>query len=183
MKTYVTRLLIAIMLGLGAGLPSIQAQIPDQKPPKDVKFPRPGRKIGIPDLICQMNVIGGPVRVNGAAELPVMVVIKNQGLIAVDKFKVSVDYKRNGFNQVFIADFRVPGQQNETYPFVESLREGQSVTLKGMLRFDPAVANERVLIQALADSCVNEVGMPEWCRAHESSERNNRSAQRLVRLP
>lgn len=183
MKTHVTRTLIAIVLTIGASLAGIHAQIPQDSPRKGQEIPRPHPRVGIPDLVCRITGVGGVVTVNCAAELPITVVVTNQGLFDVGKFKVSVEYKRLGFNQVFIAEFRVPGQQNETYPWVESLGQGRSVRVAGTLRFDPAANNERVSIRALADSCVNEVGMPGWCRAHESDERNNKSAPKLVSLP
>ena len=183
MKMHARTILIVIALVMSVSFANIYAQLPRDLPNRGREIPRPRPRLGLPDLVCRIDALGAAAVVNGAAELPITVTVRNQGLFDIGRFKVSVEYKRRGFNQVFTAQFRVPGQQNDTYPWVGSLAQGRFVVLTGSLRLDPAAGNEQVSIRALADSCVNEGGMPEWCRAHESDERNNKSAPRLVAIP
>ncbi|HEX2491723.1 MAG TPA: hypothetical protein VHR27_20120, partial [Blastocatellia bacterium] len=107
----------------------------------------------------------------------------NQGFGRFGNFKVSVEYKRVGFDDAFVVAFDVPGQDNDWYPMVrEPLGHDQSVAFKGRLTFDPAVRGERIVLRAVADSCAGEAG-PAHCRIRESDERNNKSAPVWVALP
>jgi hypothetical protein len=174
---------ITLLIALAAVSIGLHAQAPQRAPSQNPPIPRSGIDVGIPDLVASLQTIGPPAVINGSVELPVRVVVKNQGFGRFGNFKVSVEYKRVGFDDAFVVAFDIPGQDNDWYPMVrEPLGHDQSVAFKGRLTFDPAVRGERIVLRAVADSCAGEAG-PAHCRIRESDERNNKSAPVWVALP
>jgi hypothetical protein len=176
-------MLIAIILA--AGSLGVYAQKPnvEQKPGRpDV---RPGIDIRMPDLVVtSFQLAGPPVVANGAAEVPVRLVVKNQGNGAAPIFKVGVEYNRAGVGGPLAVAFDVPDQADNWRPATTAeLAAGKSVTFNGRLKFHPSAHRIRVWLRASADSCAGDEFMPDFCRARESSERNNLSALLWVVLP
>ncbi|MCP5053296.1 MAG: hypothetical protein GY940_39390 [bacterium] len=139
---------------------------------------------GKPDLvITDFRVTGvATFNANNSVELPIRVVVKNQGTVAAGTFKVSVDY--TGPKGTFVVAFTVPGQSSPWYPFTgTSLGAGNSVTFNGKLTFHPSVHGVGVSLKALADSCSGDEFMPDYCRVRESNEDNNESVSLSVLLP
>jgi hypothetical protein len=183
MKNRIIGSSIVFVMALAAVSSVLSAQFP-QRLPQDREIPRRELNIGIPDMIASLRTTGAPAVVNGSVELPVTVQVKNQGYGQFGKFKVSVEFKRVGFNDSFVVAFDVPGQNNDWYPMViDPIGHEQSATFAGRLTFDPAVRGERIVLRAIADSCAGDNGMPDFCRIRESDERNNKSAPVWVALP
>jgi hypothetical protein len=138
---------------------------------------------GKPDLVVSsLQVTGPPVLNAGAYELPIRVVVNNQGSSAAGVFKVSVEY--TGPGGTFAVSFTVPGQPNIWYPYTTvGLAAGNSVTFDGKLTFHPSVNSVTVTIKAIADSCGGDEFMPGYCRVDESNEANNKSTAVTVVLP
>ncbi len=135
----------------------------------------------LPDLVvAAISTSGAPTVVGSNVEVPLTVVVKNQGSAAAGAFKVSVDFSRAGAAPLAVA-FSVPGQ-DLWYPKATGLNGGSSVTFTGKLLFLNSV-HGAVSTIAMADSCSGDEFMPEHCRVKESNEANNRSTAGLSRFP
>lgn len=138
-------------------------------------------KLMLPDLVvAAISTSGAPTVVGSNVEVPLTVVVKNQGSAAAGAFKVSVDFSRAGAAPLAVA-FSVPGQ-DLWYPKATGLNGGSSVTFTGKLLFLNSV-HGAVSTIAMADSCSGDEFMPEHCRVKESNEANNRSTAVSVTLP
>ncbi len=119
---------------------------------------------------------------SGSVEVPVRVVVKNQGDAPAGIFKVCTEY--TGPNGAYLVAFTVPGQQDIWYPFTSAdLAENQSVTFNGKVVFHPEVHGVNVTLKAIADCCRGDEFKPEYCRVDESNEANNDSHSISVSLP
>jgi hypothetical protein len=125
----------------------------------------------------------GPATVNpyGSTQVPIRVVVTNQGGVAADIFKVSTEY--TGSSGTFLVAFTVPGQDNSWYPYtIAPLAAGSEVAFKGLVTFSN-VWDETVSLRATADSCAGDEFVPDYCRVEESNEGNNESTSIPVSLP
>lgn len=168
-------------------LPNNNYQI---KPTPQIKIPKVTDYTHLsfqPDLVVTSITATGPAVRNaqGKYELPIRVVVKNQGNANAGKFKVSVNHScvsgdcpsYYGSNS-FVLAFSVPGQST-WYPFVNSLNAGQSRTLNGKLTF----SNQGTYrIQGIVDSGSGDEFMPDYIRVKESDEGNNYSTPRQVSI-
>ena len=139
---------------------------------------------GLPDLVVTtLETTGTPtVNLEGSVEVPIRVVVENQGDAAADIFKVSTAY--TGTNGPYAVAFTVLGQSNMWYPYTTGpLAAGDDVTFTGKLTFHSSVHGVTVSITATADSCSGDEFMPDYCRVEESNEDNNESTPILVSLP
>jgi subtilase family serine protease len=137
-----------------------------------------------PDLAVTTLETTGPATVNPAnsVEVPIRVVVKNQGSAAADIFKVATEY--TGSRGTYVVAFTVPGQSDIWYPYTNtSLGAGSEVAFAGKVIFHPAIHGEAVTLKAVADSCSGDEFMPDHCRVKESNEGNNESAAVSVLLP
>ncbi len=137
-----------------------------------------------PDLIVTSLAKTGDAVINldNSVEVPIRVVVKNQGGSSAAVFKVSVEYTST--QGTFVVAFTVPGQASIWYPYTSGpLGPGANVTFEGKLTFHPSVHEETVDIVAIADSCSGDEFMPEYCRVDESDETNNASSAISVPLP
>jgi hypothetical protein len=160
-----------------------------QQPNVDLK-PNPSPRKPIPQLkrpdlvVTSLTTTGPAVVVNGAVQLPIQVVVKNQGLAAAAVFKVAVEYSPAGGGGPFAVAFDVPGEASHWYPSTNNpLPSGKSVAFSGDLKFNPATHGVRVSLRATADSCSGDEFAEDFCRVRESNEANNRSVARWVVLP
>jgi len=107
-------------------------------------------------------------------QIPVRVVVTNQGNTVAGVFKVVVPYfeqKGSGY-----ALFTVSGQADPRFPFTGFLLPaGSSVALDGVVTLYPSSAGQDIWLWAIADSCVGDDGFPVYCRVLESDEGNNQS--------
>ncbi len=137
-----------------------------------------------PDLIVSsLTVAGAPIiNFENRVELPIRVIVRNQGSMAANIFKVSVSYTE--LDGTFVVAFTVPGQSSSWYPRTDDLLlSGGEFVFEGFLAFHPAVHNQTVTLQAFADSCSGEEFTPDFCRIEESNENNNASAPVSAVLP
>ncbi|MGI8783011.1 MAG: hypothetical protein ACR2L2_05095 [Acidobacteriota bacterium] len=147
---------------------------------------------GPPDLvITALEITGDPVESAGGVELPVRVVVKNQGGSPAGIFKVSLEYA--GSRGSLHAPFTVPGKQNASYPYTtEPLVAGGELIFEGRVRL-PVVPQRRPSgggivgaleglaapalpagrLKAIADSCAGDEIFTNFCRVQEKDERNN----------
>lgn len=140
----------------------------------------------LPDLVVTELVATGSAIVVGRdkIELPIRVVVRNQGNAPASRFKVSIDYYGPTIGGPFGVAFTVPGQRNRWYPYIQYLREGGETTLRGKVTFASARARgATVFLQAFVDSCAGDEFMPDYCRIRESNEDNNASSPISVSLP
>lgn len=143
---------------------------------------------GQPDLVVTTLQTTGPPTVNtdNSIEVPIRVVVENQGAASAGIFKVSADYTGGsiGPSTAFVVAFTVPGQASIWYPHTGgSLAAGSTVNFEGKLTFHPAEHGVTVAIKARADSCSGDEFQPAYCRVEESDEGNNESAAISVTLP
>ena len=138
---------------------------------------------GCPDLVVTSLTPGDPtVNAAGSVELPVTVVVRNQGEADAGPFKVSLHYT-DAFGN-FVVAFTVPGQNNIWYPSTTlPLPPDAEVTFGGLATFHSSVREVTVSMTAVADSCSGDEFMPSYCRVQESNEGNNTSAPQDVALP
>ncbi len=130
-----------------------------------------------PDLVVVSLEATGPATRRGRAfvEVPVRVVIANQGGTAAEPFKVSVRYT-DVAGASFTVAFTVEGQADPWYPYTnEPLAGADTIAFEGVLTFLSSSLNSQVLVSALADSCDGEELTPVGCRVAESDEQNNES--------
>jgi hypothetical protein len=125
----------------------------------------------------------GPPKVSSISiEVPIRVVIRNQGGVAATIFKVSTEY--TGSSGTFLVAFTVPGQDNSWYPYTSApLAAGSEVVFEGVVTFGSYMQGETVSLRATADSCAGDEFMPDYCRVEESNEGNNESTSISVSLP
>ncbi len=179
-------MLIVILMAMALGPVCMHAQTPRPRPRPDVRPDvRPGNRIQRPDLVVTSFVAtGGAVIVHGAVELPVKVMVKNQGTAAAPVFKVAVEYSEHGAGGPFAVAFDVAGEASNWYPSTDAvLAAGKSASFSGKLKFNPATRHVRVLLRAIADSCSGDEFMEDYCRVRESNELNNKSAALWAALP
>lgn len=137
-----------------------------------------------PDLVVVSLLTTGAATVNpdGNIEVPIRVVVRNQGNVAADTFKVSTEY--TGPDGTFAVAFTVPGQDNVWYPYTSApLAAEDEVTFTGAVTFPPALQGQEVSLRALADSCAGDEFMPDYCRVQERDEGNNGSDAISISLP
>ncbi len=137
-----------------------------------------------PDLVVTTLEATGPATVNAenSVEVPIRVVVRNQGHAPAGIFKVATEY--TGPQGTFVVAFTVPGQSSIWYPATSSpLAAGNEVTFAGKVTFNSAVHGVTVSLKATADSCSGDEFMPDYCRVAESNEANNGSAAISLSLP
>ena len=172
MKTYNAAVVIACIGLLFSGCVANGVRIPDS--------------YSLPDLVVPTLETKGTPTVNleeEHIEVPIRVVVENQGDKAADFFQVAAFYTDTGGEHV--GHFAVPGQVNTFYPSTsELLAAGGNVTFVGKLILPPLAGGSTVSIKVKADTCIGaEFVDPEYCRVEESNEDNNESAAILVSLP
>jgi len=144
----------------------------------------PPLPISQPDLVVLEFVTTGEVimRADGFQEVPVRVVIKNQGDGISSKFMISARYIESQGD--FMRPFTVQGQSSLWKPqTMASMHPGETVAVEGVLVGSPGASGETVNFYIKADSCDGDEFMPEYCRVNESDETNNDSQPITVRLP
>lgn len=138
-------------------------------------------------VVTDLHTTGTPtVNSDNSVEVPVQVVVENQGQGSAAMFKVAMTYTGGVIapSREFIVAFDVPGQSSGWYPFTDGpLAPGASVIFDGKLIFHPEEHNTTVSLSAMADSCAGDELMPTFCRVRESDETNNKSTPISVQLP
>ena len=135
-----------------------------------------------PDLVVTA-LEAGPAAFDseGNVQIPLVVIVRNQGGASAGEFKVSIEY--SDARGMWAAPFTVPGQENSWYPFTKApLAAGSEVAFKGVVTLG-YVEGESVSLRAIADSCAGDEFMPRFCRVEEGDEGNNVSASITVPLP
>lgn len=165
------------------------AQAPAEKPSKiapSTKGPAASMRIAakLPDLVVtSITTSGSPRAVSTAAgnvvEVPLTVVVKNQGPVPAGAFKVSTDFTKPG-GGTFAVAFTVGG--SVWYAQLTGLAAGASQTITGKLSFLSSV-HGAVTVKATVDSCSGDEFMPAECRVKESNETNNQSSSISITLP
>jgi hypothetical protein len=130
---------------------------------------------GGPDLVISSVEVSGVISViNDQIEIPLTMVVRNEGGKGADIFKVAVEY--TGPRGTFVIPFTVANQENSFYPFTSApLKPGEEVSFVGQISLDGGLLGEEVTLQAMVDSCSGEEFVPEFCRVEESEEENNES--------
>ena len=138
---------------------------------------------GSPDLvIAALETTGTPSVTEDTIQVPIRVVVKNQGSAAAGISKLETVYTGSG--GTFVVAFTVPGQADIWYPHTSaSVPAGSEETFSGWVSFLPSVQGETVTLKAVADSCSGDEFMPEYCRVEESNEVNNESSAISISLP
>lgn len=141
-----------------------------------------------PDLVITTLETTDPPTVNAdnQVEVPIRVIVENQGGAAADTFKVSTQFAGGAVDpsRTFSVAFTVPGQSDIWYPYTSGpLAEGSTETFMGTLTFNDAERGVTVSLTATADSCSGDEFMPDYCRVEESNEGNNESDPISVTLP
>lgn len=142
----------------------------------------------MPDLVVTTLQTTGPPTVNAETrvEVPIRVVVKNQGNAAANIFKVAIEYTAGPIRarQTRPVRFTVPGQSEWWCPLTTgSLAAGSSVTFPGKVTFQSDVHGETVSLKATADSRSGDEFVPAYGRVQESNEGNNESTPISVSLP
>lgn len=138
----------------------------------------------LPDLlVTDLRPVGlARLSPDGQVLLPVRVVVHNNGGSPAKVFKVAVEYRRGRYR--YVVPFKVRGQSDPWYPFTaQPLLPDTDVVLVGTLTLAPWLQGEAITLVAVADSCVGEKGMPDYCRVQEENEQNNTSAPYQAALP
>jgi hypothetical protein len=143
-----------------------------------------------PDLVVVTIETTGPSSIDPEdhVEVPVRVVVRNQGNAAAGGFKVSFQYT-GGVNTPdtnAVVPFTDAAGQVVWYPGTGTsspLSAGKEVTFEGKLLFGQAEHGVTVSLTAMADSCRGDEFMPEYCRVQESNEGNNTSTTIPIVLP
>jgi hypothetical protein len=144
--------------------------------------------VAYPDLVVNtLETTGSPtVNSENRVEVPIRVVVKNQGSASAGIFKVATEYTGGKIDptRTFVVAFNVPSQSDFWYPRTSSsLAAGSTVTFAGKAIFNSGEHGVTVSLKATADSCSGDEFMPAYCRVEESNEGNNASAPISVSLP
>lgn len=137
-----------------------------------------------PDLVVTQLEATGSASVNAenSVEVPIRVIIRNQGDAAAEVFKTSTEYSSP--EGTFAVAFTVPGQSHIWHPYTAgTLAPGADVAFDGKVTFHPSLHGVTVSLVAIADSCMGDEFMPDYCRVEESNEGNNRSSTISLSLP
>lgn len=137
-----------------------------------------------PDLVVtEFRTTGAvTVRTDGFQEVPVRVVVENQGNGIAQRFMLSARYITSRGD--FMRPFTVPGQSSQWKPqTMASLYPNETVAIEGKLVGFPSSSGETVDFYIKADSCDGDEFMPSYCRVRESDETNNESDRIPVTLP
>lgn len=141
-----------------------------------------------PDLVVtRLEATGSPtVNPQNSVEVPIRVVVKNQGNKSAGIFKVATEFTGSPVDPTrsFVVAFTVTGQGSIWYPFTTgSLAAGSTVDFSGKVTFHPSNHGVTVSLKAIADSCSGDEFMPSYCRVKESNENNNVSTPISLALP
>ena len=139
-----------------------------------------------PDLVVtEFRLTGRPtVNQQKSVEVPIRVVIRNQGQTPAKIFKTAVEYKDPKSQNTYVVAFNVPGQSDSWYPLTKGpLPPNAEVAFSGKVTFHPSVRGVTVDLRAMADSCSGDEFMPKHCRVDETNEGNNYSKPIAVKLP
>ena len=137
-----------------------------------------------PDLVVSSLEATGSPTVNAAnsVEVPIRVVVRNQGSESAGVFKTCTEYTSAG--RSYQVAFTVPGQTDIWCPHTSaSLASGSNVTFNGKVTFHPSLHGVTVTLTATADSCAGDEFTPAYCRVDESNETNNKSSAISLSLP
>jgi hypothetical protein len=146
----------------------------------------PDRSSGQPDLVVtRLEKTGLPtVNGEGQVEVPLRVVVKNQGTGAAEVFKTALEYQYHHHHGPYSVAFTTSGQEDRVYAWTERpLAAERKVTFSGKAVFPAAVRDVPITLHAMADSCRRETAMSSECRVPESNEDNNYSEPLILSLP
>lgn len=168
-----------------ADLRTAELTLIDNAPTNPQQLPLRGvGRVTQPDLVITALDFNGSAQINqkGEIEVPLYMVVKNQGNAEAGIFKVSAQY--TGPDGTFAVAFTVPGQNDLWYPFTGApLPGGSEVVFDGSLTFSARLQGQNVSLVTLADSCSGDELMPAYCRVEESHEDNNLSQPLSTTLP
>jgi len=137
-----------------------------------------------PDLVVSSFQTTSPLVVSPqeGVEVPVRVIVRNQGNAPAGIFKVGIEY--TGPEGTSVVPFSVPDQTDLWYPLTKlPLAPGGEIVFDGNVVFHPLLRDRTVSMYATAESCVGDEAMPTYCRVDESNEFNNKSGPLSVALP
>lgn len=137
-----------------------------------------------PDLVVVSVITTGPATIDdeGQPEVPIRVMVRNQGDTPAGIFKVSTEY--TGPSGTFLVAFTVAGQEDRWFPYTNSSLDARAkVEFYGVVTFGYWLQGDTVSLRALADSCAAEEFAPPYCRVEESDEGNNESEPISLSLP
>ena len=136
-----------------------------------------------PDLVITTLQTSGPATFvpDGGVEVPIRVIVRNQGGTAADTFKVATLYSIEDATNVI--PFTVPGQDDRWYPFTDGpLAAGSEEAFDGVVTFF-GMQGRVISLWAEADSCAGDEVVFDYCRVEESDEDNNQSTSIRISLP
>jgi hypothetical protein len=136
-----------------------------------------------PNLSAYISSVGDPsFDDEGNILVPMKMYVYNDGRNDAATSKVAV-YAKSEDSGTGLVDFTVAGNVDAETPFTGLIYGKKSATLEGYLTFPGQTAGQTVIIFAEADSCVNETGLPPYCRVQEVDETDNQSNTVEIVLP
>lgn len=146
-----------------------------------------------PDLVVVSLEAIGPVEINDndQAEVPIRVIVRNQGQTPAPVFKVAAEYSGGVISpgSTFVVPFTAQptaevDPANGFYPFTrQPVPPTGEVIFTGQVTFSPKERGVTISLSVVADSCSGEESTPDDCRVAESNETNNVSAPLPLELP
>jgi hypothetical protein len=147
----------------------------------------------LPNLIVvDFLQIGDPVQGDGIIDVPVQLVVANDGDAIAGSFKVSSEYTGGITSPTgappAVVEFRADPSDDVAaegfYPFTShDLEPGAEVTFTGVLRFSDKEEGSTVTVTAIVDSCSGDEFSSPGCRVAESLEDDNGSDPLPITLP
>lgn len=141
-------------------------------------------------VITRLEATGqGIINAQTQVELPIQVVIKNNGAITATTFKVAASYTNSDNTEALPVSLTanttagVDPADGISPVIRQEIAPGQEMALAGLVTFPPEEHGAEVSLTVLADSCRDETGFPDHCRIEEVDETNNRSASLSLSLP
>lgn len=154
-------------------------QSPEGSVPVTVELPQ------LPELVpVSLDSTGPHETSTDSVAVPVRVVLRNDGNVAAGLFKLAAEFTDSTTGATSVGDFRVPGQDDQIYPFTRApLEPGGEITLDGVVVLFGASGGRQLKLRIEVDSCTGDELLPFFCRVEEFDETNNFSAAIPVFIP
>ncbi|NLF66383.1 MAG: hypothetical protein GX579_17455 [Chloroflexi bacterium] len=161
------------------------------EPPSPTPTFTPSPTPSPPDLVVAgMEVIGEPrfesqpsgIALGQVIRVPVRLTVTNRGTRPAPVFQVGIQARLEQRDMPLC--FAVAGNAEDCFPVTDGpLPGGESRTFEGLVSLPGALAGSTVQLAGIADFCVRDRNVRDFCQVQESDETNNQFFAPALELP